>query len=352
MSTKSFDILLSHGGGGEETWRLIRGLFLKYFSNPILNALEDSAVLILNPNEKWDSGRGAKSPFRIRIAFTTDSFTVSPLFFKGGDIGKLAVAGTVNDLSVMGAKPLYLSAGFIIEEGFPYTDLEKIVRGMAEEADSSGIKIVTGDTKVVPKGNADGLFINTSGIGKIIYKGLSASSLKEGDTIIVSGTVGDHGASILALREEMGFDLDVESDCRCMWDLIEKVLLSGAKVHAMRDPTRGGLSAVLHEWAGQSGMGIEIEEENIPLKAPVRGLCEILGLDPLHLASEGKVVFAVSEEDSDRVLEIVRSHPAGREAMVVGRVIRNPQKRVISKTSWGTKKPLEPPQGELLPRIC
>lgn len=329
-------ILLSHGSGGEETWRLIKELFIRYFCNPSLEALEDSAILNVNS----------------KIAFTTDSFTVSPPFFKGGNIGKLAIVGTVNDLAVMGARPLYLSVGFIIEEGFPYDGLEDIVKSMSDEAEKAGVKIVTGDTKVVPKGNADRIFINTSGIGEVVYDGLSASRIREGDSIIISGTTGDHGACILAMREGLGFDTDLESDCRSMWDLIEGVLESGADVHAMRDPTRGGLAAVLNEWASQSGVCIEIEEDRIPLKGPTKGLCEILGLDPLHLACEGKVIFAVPDNYKDIVFDIIKNHPAGKEAQIIGKVTREISGRVILKSAWETRRILEPPAGELLPRIC
>ncbi len=329
-------ILLAHGSGGEETQRLIKSLFIKHFSNPILERMEDSAVL---------ETKG-------KIAFTTDTFTVSPPFFKGGNIGKLSVAGTVNDLSVMGARPLYLSAGFIIEEGFPLPELEEIVRSMAEEAQRAGATIVTGDTKVVPKGQIDRIFINTSGVGELVYEGLSAHNLQVGDKIIVSGTVGDHGACILAEREGMEFELPVESDCRSLWGMIEKVLMSGAKVHAMRDPTRGGLSAVLNEWAEQSGVEIEIEEEALPVKESVLGLCELLGFEPTHLANEGMVVMAVAPEDAQKVLEILHSHPYGKDARIVGEVVSSENSRVVLKTPYGVKRIMEAPSGELLPRIC
>ncbi|MDI6801990.1 MAG: hydrogenase expression/formation protein HypE [Thermodesulfovibrionales bacterium] len=330
------EILLSHGGGGRETQELIRELFLKYFSNPVLNALEDSAILRVNS----------------KIAFTTDSFTVSPPFFKGGNIGKLSIVGTVNDLSVMGAKPYYLSAGFLIEEGFPYHELEEIVKSMSDEANKACVKIVTGDTKVVPRGNVDRIFINTSGIGEVICEGLSASNLREGDAIIISGTTGDHGACIMAMREDIGFDIDMESDCRAMWDMVDMVLTNAIEVHAMRDPTRGGLSAVLNEWAAQSNITIEVEEESIPVKDPVSGLCELLGFDPFHLACEGKIVFAVSGNDKERALDIIRRHPAGKDAEAIGKVTLSSPGRVILKSSWGTRRIMEPPAGELLPRIC
>ena len=329
-------ILLSHGGGGEESWSLIRDLFLRYFSNPIIDAMEDSAIL------KIDS----------EIAFTTDSFTVSPPFFKGGDIGKLSIIGTINDLAVMGAKPLYISTGFMIEEGFTYEELEAIVRSMAEEAKRADMKIVTGDTKVIPKNDIDRIFINTSGIGKIMYKGLSASNLKEGDAIIVSGTMGDHGACIMAAREGIGLDMDLESDCRNMWGLIETVLRNDIEVHAMRDPTRGGLSAVLNEWARQSGICIEIREDSIPLKRPVIGLCELLGLNPFHLACEGKVIFAISEKDSEKALNIIKGHPDGIDAQLIGKITKRMPGKVLLRSEWGTTRIMEPPAGELFPRIC
>lgn len=330
-------ILLAHGTGGEETQKLIKTLFLKYFGNPILNRLDDGAVLEV-------SGK---------LVFSTDSFTVSPIFFKGGDIGKLAVAGTVNDLSVMGAKPLYLSVSFIIEEGFSFEELERILISMSGEARKNGVQIVTGDTKVVPKGQLDKIFINTSGIGVLVREGISGSNLQEGDLIVVSGTVGDHGACILAEREGLEFELPVESDCRSLWDLIEPILREGLEVHAIRDATRGGLAAVLNEWAEQSSVEIEIEEEKIPLKEAVRGLCELLGFEPFYLANEGMVVFAVSQRDTDRLIEILRNHPAGKEASVIGRVIRKSGKPlVILRSPYGTNRVLENLPGELLPRIC
>jgi hydrogenase expression/formation protein HypE len=262
-------ITLAYGSGGEETNRLIKNLFVKHFSNDILDRLEDASPV--NPEGK--------------IAFTTDTFTVSPLFFPGGDIGKLSVAGTVNDLAVMGARPLYLSCAFVIEEGFPLQDLQRIVRSMSEELRRAGARIITGDTKVVPRGGVDGLFINTSGIGQIVYEGISASNLEPGDSILVSGTVGDHGACILALREGMEFDVGIESDCSQLWDLIEPILKSGLRIKAMRDPTRGGLAAVLNEWAHQSGVEIEVQEESIPIREQVQGLCELLGFEATHLAN-------------------------------------------------------------------
>jgi len=328
-------VLLLHGGGGEGTWKLIREVFLKHFDNQYLSKLEDAAILELNG----------------KVAYTTDGFTVKPIFFKGGNIGKLAVAGTVNDLVVMGAKPLYLSVSFVIEEGFPLMTLERIVQSMKEEAQKTGVIVAAGDTKVVPKENLDGIFISTSGIGKVIYEGLSASNVKPGDVIIASGSLGDHGACILAERE--GFDIEIESDCASLWDLVKNVLSVGAEIHAMRDPTRGGLSAVLHEWASSSKVSFVIEEENIPIKEPVRGLCEFLGLEPYHLACEGRVIIAVKEEDAEKVLQALKEHPLGRDSAIIGRAVpveKRPE--VLLKTAYNTLRHLEPPTGELLPRIC
>ncbi|WP_457622507.1 hydrogenase expression/formation protein HypE [Persephonella sp.] len=329
-------ILLSHGGGGEETQKLIKDLFFRYFSNPVLEKMEDAAVLELNS----------------KLAFTTDSFTVSPIFFKGGNIGKLAVAGTVNDLAMIGSKPLYLSCSFIIEEGLPFDQLEEIVSSMAEEMKKSGVKIVTGDTKVVPRGSADKIFINTTGIGQVIYEGISASNIDAGDMILVSGTIGDHGACIMAQREGIEMEGELASDCATLWPIVKDLIDSKITIKAMRDPTRGGLSAVLNEWAEASDIGIEIEEDAIPVKNEVQGMCELLGLDPLTLANEGKLILSVPERDAEKALEILRSNSLGKDAQIIGRAIPDYKGRVVMKTSYGSKRILEPPAGELLPRIC
>ncbi len=329
-------ILLSHGGGGEETHRLIRSLFLRNFSNPVLERLEDAAVL------------GGVD----RIAFTTDSFTVSPPFFPGGDIGKLAVAGTVNDLAMVGAEPLYICLSFILEEGFALDLLEKIVRSASEEARRNGVLVVGGDTKVVPRGQGGGVFITASGIGRVVREGISPRSMRLGDAIVVSGSVGNHGACILAQREGFEAEGTLLSDCRSMWDVVRDVLSEGVEVRAMRDPTRGGLAEVLNEWADQAKLEIEIEEEKVPVRDAVRGLCELLGFDPLHLACEGTVVFAVAPDHADRLLRILRNHPHCREAELIGRVTGVGEGRVLVKTPYGTRRRLEPPSGELLPRIC
>ncbi len=329
-------VTLSQGSGGEETSKLIKEIFLKEFSNPVLEALEDSAILKLEGE----------------LAFTTDGFTVSPIFFKGGDLGKLAVSGTVNDLAVMGAKPMFMSASFIVEEGFPLDSLKKIVKSMAKTAGEVGVSIVTGDTKVVPRGNADGVFISCSGIGKVLYPGLSARNLRPGDVILVSGTVGDHGACILAEREGMEFDMELESDCAPLWDMIEPLLREVSSLRAMRDATRGGLAELLNEWSRSSMVEIEVDEESIPVKEPVRGLCELLGFEPTHLANEGMITVAVAQEEADKTLDILKSNPKGRYASVIGRVVSDGGSRVIVNTLYGVKRIMEPPSGELLPRIC
>ncbi len=332
------NIQLSHGGGGEETRSLIESLFRRHLSNPILDALEDAAVVNLAPGP---------------IAFSTDSFTVFPPFFKGGDIGKLAVAGTVNDLAVMGARPRFLSTGFMIEEGFALDDLERVVVSLEKEAKAAGVSVVTGDTKVLPRGHLKGLLINTSGIGEVVFPGLSASSVSAEDAIIVSGSVGDHGGCILASREEMNVDLGIESDCASLWGLIEAVLKTGAHIHAMRDPTRGGLAGVLTEWAEQSNVEIEVLEDAVPVKDAVRGICELFGMEPTHLASEGRVVIAVPQADSARVLDTVTAHPLGEGARIIGTVNSGGKGgRVILRSSYQTRRIMEPPSGELLPRIC
>jgi hydrogenase expression/formation protein HypE len=329
-------ILLSHGGGGEEMQFLIRDLFLKNFPGSSFDEMEDAALLEVSS----------------KLAFTTDSFTVSPIFFGGGDIGKLSICGTVNDLAVMGAKPLYLSCSFIIEEGFLLEDLETIVHSIAAEAKNVGISIVTGDTKVVPRASMDRIFINTSGIGQVIRDGISSRHIKEGDVILISGSIGDHGAHIMAQREGIGIAVDLKSDCASLWPLVERLIDGGIRIKAMRDPTRGGLAAVLNEWAGQSDIGIEIEESRVPVKSEVQGICELLGLESYHLASEGRFVLAVAEDDADKALEIMRKHPLGKGAEIIGHALSDHQGKVILKSDYGTKKIMETPSGELLPRIC
>ena len=330
-------VLLAHGGGGQQTWKLIKDVFLKHLGNEHLLPMEDAAVI---------STEG-------RVALTTDGFTVKPLFFKGGDIGKLAVAGTVNDLAVMGAKPLFMTVGFIVEEGFPLEDLERIVLSMSRTAQEVGVKVVAGDTKVVPSGQADGVFITASGLGKVIYEGLSAGNVKPGDAILVSGSVGDHGACILMEREGLEFETDLKSDCAPLWSLIERLLEAGIEIHAMRDPTRGGLSAVLYEWATSSQVSFLVEETAIPVREEVHGICEFLGLESYHLACEGRVVIALPEREAQKALDILRSHPLGEGASLIGYATEpESSPKVVLRTEIGTERILEPPSGELLPRIC
>jgi len=324
------NITLSFGGGGEETNKLIHNLFYKHFNNEILSSAEDSAVL--NVNNK--------------IAFTTDSFTVNPLFFNGGDIGKLSIVGTCNDLAMMGAKPKYLSCSFIIEEGFSYEKLEKIVISQANELKKIDAKIVCGDTKVVPKGTADGIFINTTGIGEIQKDGISAHNIKEGDVIIVSRDIAKHGTVIMAHRYEV--ETDTKSDCKLLWDEVNDLIQNNINIKALRDATRGGLSAVLNEWSSASNIGIEIEEKNLPIDDDVIGLCEIFGFEPMDLANEGTLILAVSNKDKDKALEILKKY--NQNASLLGKVIQG--NKVILKSPYGSKRYIDLPKGELLPRIC
>jgi len=324
------DITLSFGGGGEETNKLIHQLFYKNFSNEILESAEDAAVL--NVDKK--------------IAFTTDSFTVNPLFFNGGDIGKLSIVGTCNDLAMMGAKPKYLSCSFIIEEGFSYEDLEKIVLSQKNECEKVGVKIVCGDTKVVPKGTCDGIFINTTGIGEIKKEGISAHNLKNGDAIIVSRDIAKHGTVIMAHRYDV--DTETKSDCKLLWDEINSLIENEINIKALRDATRGGISAVLNEWSDASKVGIEIEEKNLPIDDDVIGLCEIFGFEPMDLANEGTFILAVSNENKDKALEILKKY--NPNASIIGEVVDGD--KVILKSPYGSKRYIDLPKGELLPRIC
>lgn len=330
-------ILLSHGGGGEETQSLIKDLFFKHFDNEILLRMEDAASLVMESK---------------KIAFTTDSFTVTPLFFNGGNIGKLAIAGTVNDLVMMGARPRYLTCSFMIEEGFAYDSLEQIVISMCDEMTKSGVKIVAGDTKVVPKGGVDGLFINTSGIGEIVCEGISAHHLKEGNVILVSNEVGNHGACILAKREEIELESKLETDCASLWKPVEALINAGIKVNALRDATRGGLSAVLNEWAETSSICIEVDEAKIPVASEVKGICELLGFEPYEFANEGTMVLCVERGEEDKALAILQTFEETKKASIIGVVSEKYKGKVVLTTPWDSKRFLEPPKGELLPRIC
>ncbi|HWR67598.1 MAG TPA: hydrogenase expression/formation protein HypE [Desulfomonilia bacterium] len=331
-------ILLEHGSGGMLMNDLIHSVFVPMFRNDYLEQMGDGAVVEIG-------GR--------RICFTTDSYVVDPIFFPGGDIGSLAVHGTVNDIAVCGGRPLYLSAGIILEEGFPRADLERIVASMAEAAGKAGVQVVTGDTKVVPRGSVDKIFINTSGIGLVGYKApLSPKSIQEGDAVIVSGTIGDHGAAILSTRTDLGFRSNILSDSAALNGLVEVILQESRNVRFMRDATRGGLGAVLVEAALASGLTFEIEEQLVPVRDDVRGLCEILGLDPVFIANEGKMVVVCSGKDAGRVVSSMKAHPLGGNAAVIGRVAGGTRGRVVLKTVVGGSREIDLPEGELIPRIC
>lgn len=331
-------ILLAHGGGGLLTNQLIERIFFPHLKNPYLERMEDSAVFSLG---------------EARYCFSTDSYVVNPIFFPGGDIGSLAVHGTVNDIAMCGGRPLFLSAGFILEEGFPLEDLDAITRSMAEAASHAGVMIVTGDTKVVARGSADGIFINTAGIGAIDYAGeITARAISPGDAVILSGTIGDHGAAILSAREALGLTIGLVSDSAPLAGLVGDILTASPHIHCMRDATRGGLGAVLAELASQSGCTVTIEEGDIPVREEVRGLCEILGLDPLYLANEGKMVVFCPEGETARVLETMRAHPYGRDAALIGRVDSSSAGRAVMNTLIGGSRIIDLPAGELVPRIC
>ena len=331
-------VQLAHGAGGRLSQALMQRVFMPHLHNAFLDLLDDQAKLDLPAG---------------RTAFTTDTYVVSPVFFPGGNIGELAVNGTVNDLAVGGAKPLYLSAGFVLEEGFSLADLETIVMSMAAAAAKAGVMVVTGDTKVVGKGQCDRIFINTSGIG-VIREGinLSCRNLASGDRIILSGTVGDHGMAIMTSREGLSFQSRITSDCAELNSMITAVLDVVPAVHAMRDPTRGGVAATLNELAVSSSVGIEINEMTIPVKADVRGACELLGIDPLHVANEGKLVLAVAASDADKVLDVMHSFAEGRDAVIIGSVVDNHPGMVVMRTAFGSRRIIDLPLGEQLPRIC
>lgn len=330
-------VVMGHGSGGRLTAQLIHDLFLPAFDNPVLRKLDDQAVFSLNGT---------------RVAFTTDSFVVTPLFFPGGDIGKLAVHGTVNDLAMSGAKPLYLSSSFIMEEGLPLDDLSRIVDSMSAAARAAGVAIVTGDTKVVNRGSADKLFINTSGVGIVPHGvSISASNARPGDAVLVSGTIGDHGMAVLSLREGLEFETTIESDTAPLHRLVEAMLGAGA-IHSLRDPTRGGLGTSLCEIGEASGIGVEIEAARVPVREEVRAACEILGLDPMFVANEGKLVAFVEPASAEAVLEAMRATPEGRDAALIGRAVEAHKGMVLMKTEIGGTRVLELPFSEQLPRIC
>jgi hydrogenase expression/formation protein HypE len=334
------NILLGHGSGGKLSNELIKNLFVKHFANPILSQQTDSAILAIDHQN---------------ITLTTDSYVVDPIFFPGGNIGKLAVCGTVNDLAVSGATPMYLSASFIIEEGFSISDLEQIVISMASEAKNAGVQIVTGDTKVVNRGQCDKVFINTSGVGVIDQKFLpisTGSRISVGDAIIINGTIADHGMTIMAARNFGSFKTNIQSDCACLNHLIKEILTEGCDVKFMRDATRGGIGTVLSELASHNGIGIEIDESKVPVNEAVKGICELLGFDPFYVANEGKVVVVVNSKSATQAIEIMKKNPLGKDAAIIGQVIDTHQGKAILKTSIGGKRIIDTLAGEQLPRIC
>jgi len=332
-------IVMGHGGGGKLGNELVEHLFLPAFRNPALENLGDAAVFELA------SGR---------LAMSTDSFVVQPLFFPGGSIGALAVNGTVNDLAVSGAEPKFLSASFILEEGFPLAHLAAIVADMAEAARTAGVQIVTGDTKVVEHGHGDGCYINTAGVG-VLRPGIIVGPhrAEPGDAILVSGTIGDHGMAIMSVREGLEFESQIRSDCAALNGMIAGVLsAAGGAMHAMRDPTRGGLASTLNEIAQASGVGMVLDEPNLPVRPEVQSACELLGLDPVYVANEGKCVFFVAPEFAEVVLSVLQAHPLGRDAAVIGHVTADHPRMLVARTAMGANRVISIPVGEQLPRIC
>ncbi len=331
-------VLLAHGGGGTLSHHLLQKIFFSQFKNELLDVQHDGAMFEIDEN---------------KFAFTTDSYVVSPIFFPGGNIGELAVNGTVNDLAVCGAKPLFISAGFIIEEGFEIEELWKIVLSMKSAADKANVKIVTGDTKVVDKGKGDKLFINTSGIGLIEKDvNISPANCKAGDVILLNGKIAEHGIAIMSAREGLEFETEVISDTAPLNGLVDLILLTSKNVHVMRDPTRGGIASSLNEIASTAEVGILIDENKIPISEEVKGACEILGLDPLYIANEGKLLVFAAEEDSEKILNVMRSHEFGREAQIIGKVVADNPKSVVMKTLVGSTRIVDMISGEQLPRIC
>jgi len=341
-------VLLGHGSGGKLSHELIESLFLPQLTNPILQTLDDSAVCSLQGSLK---ARATK--MEGRIALTTDSYVVRPLFFPGGDIGRLAVCGTVNDLSMVGATPLFLSAAFILEEGLPLTTLRRIVASLRRAAREAKVKIVTGDTKVVERGSADGLFINTAGVG-IVPDGvnISGSNARPGDAVILSGSIADHGISVLLERAKMGFVNSVKSDIAPLNHLVAVMLRTSQNLHALRDPTRGGLATTLVEIAHQSNVAIRILEEKIVVKQEVAAACEVLGYDPLYVANEGKLIAIVASEDAERVVDSMKKTRYGKQATIIGEVLPDPKGRVLMKTRVGGTRIVDMLSSEQFPRIC
>ena len=339
LDIKHGQIDMAHGSGGRAMAQLIEELFANHLGNEYL-AQGDDGALLPHPGEG-------------RLVVATDSHVVSPLFFPGGDIGCLSVHGTINDVAVMGAKPLYLAAGFILEEGFKLADLARVVQSMAEAAKVAGVPIVTGDTKVVERGKGDGLFITTTGVGVVAPgRELSGRNAQPGDVILVSGTLGDHGMAIMAERESLGFDSPIVSDTAALHGLIDAMRASGAEIHVLRDPTRGGLATTLNEIAKQSGVGMMLQEKALPVKPAVEAACEFLGLDPLYVANEGKLVAICAEQDAEKLLAAMRAHPLGGDAAIVGTVHADEHHFVQMTTAFGGRRIVDWLSGEQLPRIC
>lgn len=328
-------ITLDYGSGGKKSSRLIEKLILPKLFNPALGALADGAIV--------EGGE--------KLAFSTDSFVVDPIFFPGGDIGKLSVCGTVNDLCMCGAEPKYLSCSLIIEEGFSLDSLEKIIDSMAAQCQKAGVQVITGDTKVVEKGRGDGIYINTAGIGFVKYPGLSPQNMRDGDLVIVSGCLGDHGTAVMLARSGM-MQGDISSDCASLNKLTESMFASSKKLRVLRDPTRGGAATTLNEFIEGSELGIELEEELIPVRPQVRAACDMLGLDALYCANEGKLLAVVAREDGEKLLETMRRLPEGRDSAVIGRVTREHPGTLVMKTALGGRRILQKLTGAQLPRIC
>jgi hydrogenase expression/formation protein HypE len=356
---KDTQITLAHGSGGRAMHELIEGLFLDYLRNPLLEKLEDQAVFEIGLGHDGIPDLANNGQAKAKIAFTTDSYVVDPIFFPGGDIGKLAINGTVNDLAMSGARPLYLSAGFILEEGFPIEDLKRILASMRDAAAEAGVAVVTGDTKVVQKGSVDKLFINTSGVGVIESRvNLSATRAQPGDKVILSGTLGDHGTTIMITRGELELETDIESDTAPLNSMVQEMLDEAASVsaldsiHCLRDPTRGGAATTLNEIALSSEVCIEIDEDLIPVREEARGACEILGLDPLYVANEGKLIAIVSAEIAEQLVSRMKQNRYGQDACIIGEVKAEPRGIVSMRTGFGGTRIVDMLVGEQLPRIC
>ena len=331
-------VVMGHGAGGKMMNDLIRHLFAAEFDSPLLGQLADAATFSVGDS---------------RLAFTTNSFVVSPLFFPGGDIGELAVNGTINDLAAAGARPLFLSIGYILEEGLPMETLARISRSIAQACKRAGVQIAAGDTKVVNKGHGDGIYINTSGIGAVADEvKLGPERAQAGDAILISGSVGDHGIAIMSVREGLKFQTEIQSDTAPLADMVQAMISAGAEIHCLRDATRGGLAAVLNELAQASEVGMEFDEMQVPIRREVQAACELLGLDPLFIANEGKMVCVVKHEDAERALAAMRASPYGGQAAMIGRVVADHPGIVVARTSIGGKRVVDLPAGELLPRIC